>query len=1146
MSEEIDNEDENYPYEEYNDEYINTINWSETFLDNLISNPNINKMRNNNEEENDSQILTEFKKNNINRLYEEIILYFSSPKILKKFKSGLIDEEKNYVFYKDLASENFMIEQKERIKRISKLPKLKQVSRITKRKLLDYKNIFFSTTFSDEYYKTKFDEANTLRAKMEKYSYLCLKENDDNKILSYLKKLKAEFSKALLDLDFLGLVHFNFIENNLVLLLTIIKNKFYKNKNKEKINKFIIECSNILKIFKSSKLFYFIIKYSKENIDILENLETKGDIVQFIPKTMIYFNTIKEAKDEINQKYDLRNILTNEEEKRNFRTIIYDNYLVIFFEMNKNIKNSQNIHYNYLKIHLKSQKIIYSGKIDVVECSDKIIDISTSLKNDIIYFGAIIENNKKFFLKYVLLNKYSSTLIRKGEIELSKENFDPFLLLNDNKYFYCISKSNNSMLIIKKNDKFDNLKYLQYNLALSGKKYNALFYSFKNYNSLYFNNLFIVNSTNDGKKYFLKLIKNKDNSYFINYFQIDKDEIKSDDFPMISYNDNQCIITYLDYKSKKLYISICLQKNHFFNCSGITFLPFQSYQYNNYSNNIYEHLLQEYSSYMNIFGNFDLLLSDDEYILRDNIFSLCCNFDENNLDFIIKNIIENDNCNNIKLYYIIILKQLICSLYNIKNFKEKKIKEIIPFFKKLILNNMKAKDNKIFNIILKEIIIIASYMSNNIIEINDINIMFDGNDKSIQNKTKFLLIELLLQQNKTQKQKELFENIIKFEKNFLINIIKNESLEDQKDIHYSSYYNSLKPIMIEASEILFKLNDIFKDDIISFIPLLSDSIIEICEQYHILLDKNSNKENNYIEYSFLYYSFIFRTFFFIIEKLICNKIFLKEKENILSIYRVILILDKLSKNYFTNEYIDMNNIIEIKYNPSKNKEIYWFSYTYDIDVNGSDIIFYTNFISNKKYNNYISLNIEDNFGFKHFIIKKGNIFLYQKVKHINVIFDNSSTELTDNFIIKIIPLKDKYKYNSYSKNENNEIISLIQKTIIHYFLYLFEDIHSQIDNFNNDKNKKNKSKIYQTELFKFISIPEKEYIIQDDKDNSSNINIIINKLNKILNNEDNNFNRLNNDLADLFNFINKNMNSNESLLFKNYSKNIQKINENAF
>ena len=522
---------------------------------------------------------------------------------------------------------------------------------------------------------------------------------------------------------------------------------------------------------------------------------------------------------------------------------------------------------------MKNGKIIYKGKIDVSECGAKIIDISVSLKNDIIYFVVIVENNKKFSLKYVLLNKYSSTLIRKGEIELNKENFEPFLLLNDDKFFYCISKSNNSMVILKKNIKLDNLKYIQYNLASSDKKNIAFFSSFKNYNSLYFNNLFIVNSTDDGKKYILKLIKNKDDSYFINYFLNDEEEIKFDDFPMISYNDNQCIVSYLDNKSKKLNISICLQKNHFFDCKGITFLPFQSYQYNNNcSNNIYEYLLQEYSSYMNIFGNFDLLMSDEEYILEDNIFSLCCNFDENNLDFIINNIIENDNCNNIKLYYIIILKQLICTLYNINNYKEKKIEKIIPFFKKLILNNMKAKNNKIFNIILKEIVVIASYMTSNFIEINDVKFMFDGKDKSIKNKTKFLLIELLLEQNKTQKQKELYENIIKFERKILIDIIKNELLGDQKNIHYSSYYDSLKPIMVKASEILFKLNNIFKDDILLYIPSLSDSIIEICEQYKILLDKNNNKEN-YIEYSFLYYSFNFRAFFFIIEKLISNKIF---------------------------------------------------------------------------------------------------------------------------------------------------------------------------------------------------------------------------------------------------------------------------------
>jgi len=97
---------------------------------------------------------------------------------------------------------------------------------------------------------------------------------------------------------------------------------------------------------------------------------------------------------------------------------------------------------------------------------------------------------------------------------------------------------------------------------------------------------------------------------------------------------------------------------------------------------------------MNIFGNMDLIMSEDEDYLMDNIFSLCCNFDDSNLYFIIKNIIEDDNCNNIKLYYIIILKQLICTLYNTKNLKEEKLKEIKPFLKKLILNNMKAKNKK--------------------------------------------------------------------------------------------------------------------------------------------------------------------------------------------------------------------------------------------------------------------------------------------------------------------------------------------------------------------------------------------------------------------------------------------------------------------
>ena len=77
-----------------------------------------------------------------------------------------------------------------------------------------------------------------------------------------------------------------------------------------------------------------------------------------------------------------------------------------------------------------------------------------------------------------------------------------------------------------------------------------------------------------------------------------------------------------------------------------------------------------------------------------------------------------------------------------------------------------------------------------------------------KNKTKLLLIELLLEQYGTQKQKELYENIIEFEKNSIINIIKNEILLEKKDICYNSYYNKLKELMIKASEIIFKINEV--------------------------------------------------------------------------------------------------------------------------------------------------------------------------------------------------------------------------------------------------------------------------------------------------------------------------------------------------
>ena len=175
----------------------------------------------------------------------------------------------------------------------------------------------------------------------------------------------------------------------------------------------------------------------------------------------------------------------------------------------------------------------------------------------------------------------------------------------------------------------------------------------------------------------------------------------------------------------------------------------------------------------------------------------------------INRIIENENYDNIKLYYLIILKQIICALYNSEILDEGKIKALLPYFKNLILKNIKSKEKKIFNKMIKEIIVIISFIENNtVLEINEIIFVFEESYNDISYKTKLLLIELLLEQKKTQKEKELFELIIQTEKNYLMNIFinynKNNELLELKN------YSLMKYIIIKSSEVLFKVNESLK------------------------------------------------------------------------------------------------------------------------------------------------------------------------------------------------------------------------------------------------------------------------------------------------------------------------------------------------
>ena len=92
---------------------------------------------------------------------------------------------------------------------------------------------------------------------------------------------------------------------------------------------------------------------------------------------------------------------------------------------------------------------------------------------------------------------------------------------------------------------------------------------------------------------------------------------------------------------------------------GISLLPFNSKIINYYTDNLYEYLIQEYSSYLNLCGNFELINAEKEKNLIKTPFSFCCNFDKYILNTIIDNLIENKD-DNVTFNYIIILKQMVC------------------------------------------------------------------------------------------------------------------------------------------------------------------------------------------------------------------------------------------------------------------------------------------------------------------------------------------------------------------------------------------------------------------------------------------------------------------------------------------------------
>ena len=162
-----------------------------------------------------------------------------------------------------------------------------------------------------------------------------------------------------------------------------------------------------------------------------------------------------------------------------------------------------------------------------------------------------------------------------------------------------------------------------------------------------------------------------------------------------------------------------------------------------------------------------------------------------------------------------------------------------------------------------------------------------------------------------------------------------------------------------------------------------------------------------------------------------------------------------------------------------------------------------------------------------------------KIKFSGVIRNINKKE----FVINIIPINNEKLFNKYKTDKDHKIISLIEKSIIQYLLNLFEDANSQIEKYNKEKAIKSHIKLFQTEIFRFLSIPI-NIKIEKNNQKHSEFNEITNKLLEELDKRNLNnkvFNILNDELHSNFNKINKEIYKN-NFEFENIYENKMKNN----
>ena len=373
--------------------------------------------------------------------------------------------------------------------------------------------------------------------------------------------------------------------------------------------------------------------------------------------------------------------------------------------------------------------------------------------------------------------------------------------------------------------------------------------------------------------------------------------------------------------------------------------------------------------------------------------------------------------------------------------------------------------------------------------------------------------------------------------NYLLNIFSNKHIE-------LTNFNLLKKFMINASECLYKNCKYFYNELISLLPCLMESVQLLIE----LFQKNIlNNAKYFEENSFIYNSFIFRSFYFIIELLLANKKFIIKKEYIILFYKILFMIDKFDINY--NKCLDMDNLIEINYKLNNDNKGNLFNNSRNVAINlkkNKNIIIKTNILSNdeyKKFDRFRFIKIDIFSGLEKIPFKflNGEDFIYKDVSQINIQMNWWYNYLDNDYIINIIPVKDGKLFNKYN-SKDYRIFSLLEKSIIHYLLYLFDNIHYELEQYNNNKIIKNYKTKFENELFKFISIPKKQNLTKN-KSHSEFSFITSDFFEKIYIKENNieNLDILYDELKINFEKMNKEISINESEFQKENTIKIEKL-----